>query len=134
MEEEYETVIKPGAGTERLKTILKEMSGLPEKVTDDVETDERQDIELDRLRVQVEQQKEELEGKRQDRLQRGDFSYHIFVLLWFYLICVLGIVVSVASRLANLSDTVLCMLLGTTTVNVIGIFNFVAKYLFHTKD
>ena len=33
----------------------------------------------------------------------------------------------------HLSDSVLLMLLGTTTANVIGVFNFVAKYLFN-KD
>lgn len=131
---EERLVVVPGANKELLKNIVKTISEIPEEESEAAETNERQDIELERNRVEVDNLREELEGKRQDRMQRGDFSYHIFTLLWFYLLAVLGIVIVVASGLAKLSDTVLCMLLGTTTANVIGIFNFVAKYLFHTKE
>ena len=130
MEEQKREIIDVSA----LEELLVDASSIPDDETESSETDERQDIEIEKLRVQVAQQKEELEGRRQDRLQRGDFSYHIFALLWFYLISVLGIVISVASGIAKLSDPVLITLLSTTTANVIGIFYFVAKYLFHTKE
>ena len=76
--EKQDRPIVPGANSELLRRVLAEMSGLPEVETDVAETDERQDIELDRLRMQLEDQKEDLQGKRQDRLQRKDFAIAIF--------------------------------------------------------
>lgn len=84
----------------------------------------REDIELDTLR-------EDLEGKRQDRKQRGNFAVHIFILMCIYLALVLAIVVLKGFGILSLGDTVLNVLLTTTTANVIGIFIIVAKYLFH---
>lgn len=84
----------------------------------------REDIELDTLR-------ENLEGKRQDRKQRGNFAVRIFNLMCIYLAVVLLIVTLKGFRVLDLDNTVLNVLLTTTTANVIGIFIIVAKYLFH---
>ena len=132
--EEQNRPIVPGANSELLRRVLADMSGLPEEETDVVETDERQDIELDRLRMQLEDQKEDLQGKRQDRLQRKDFAIAIFGMMWLYMFIALAIVITVGNGNLELSDTILTVLLGTTAANVIGSFNFVAKYLFHSKE
>lgn len=84
----------------------------------------KDDIELENLR-------EDLEGKRQDRLQRGNFAGRIFILMCVYLAVVLCIVVSKGLCWLLLDNTVINVLLTTTTANVIGIFIIVAKYLFH---
>ena len=84
----------------------------------------KEDLELETL-------KEELEGKRQDRKQRGNFAVCIFVLMCCYLAVVLVIIILKGIGLLSLENTVLNVLLTTTTANVIGIFIIVAKYLFH---
>lgn len=123
-----------------LKNLTEYLDELAKVPIQSAESDEQEeylnnrDISRAEALVNLSIKNEEYESKRQDRLQRGDFSYHIFSLLFLYIVSVMGIVIVVASGLAKLSDTVLCMLLGTTTANVIGIFNFVAKYLFHTKE
>lgn len=132
--EKQDRPIVPGANSELLRRVLAEMSGLPEVETDVAETDERQDIELDRLRMQLEDQKEDLQGKRQDRLQRKDFAIAIFGMMWLYMFIALAIVITVGNGNLELSDTILTVLLGTTAANIIGSFNFVAKYLFHSKE
>ena len=132
--EEQNRPIVPGANSELLRRVLAEMSGLPEEETDVAETDERQDIELDRLRMQLEDQKEDLQGKRQDRLQRKDFAIAIFGMMWLYMFIALASVITVGNGNLELSDTILTVLLGTTAANIIGSFNFVAKYLFHSKE
>ena len=48
-----------------------------------------------------------------------------------YLVIVLAIVILVGFGVIRLDNTVLNVLLTTTTANVIGIFIIVAKYLFH---
>lgn len=84
----------------------------------------KDDIKLANLR-------EDLEGKRQDRRQRGNFAGRIFILMCVYLAVVLCIVVSKGFCWLLLDNTVINVLLTTTTANVIGIFIIVAKYLFH---
>lgn len=84
----------------------------------------KEDLELETL-------KEELEGKRQDRKQRGKFAVCIFALMCCYLAVVLVIIRLKGIGLLSLENTVLNVLLTTTTANVIGIFIIVAKYLFH---
>lgn len=74
---------------------------------------------------------EELDGKRQDREQRKTFATWIFWMMCAYLVVVLGIVIANGLCRLALSDTVIVTLLSTTTANVLGIFAFVAKYLFH---
>lgn len=77
--------------------------------------------------------KEALEGQKQDRAQRKEFADMIFRFVEVYLLCVLGLLImaGVGDINFDLSDGVLIAILGTTTANVIGVFNFVAKYLFH---
>ena len=81
-------------------------------------------------------QKEKLKSQRQDRKQRKKFSFMIFYFLCAYLVTVFLILfLSGLGRLSfELADGVLITLLSTTTVNMIGIFILVVKYLFPIKD
>ena len=91
------------------------------------------DLTIEYLRTQIAKQKEEIEGLRQDREQRKVFSYVIFGFMCIYMLASLIIVILSGCKVLVLSDWVLITLLGTALANVIGIFNFVAKYLFHSK-
>ena len=81
-------------------------------------------------------QKEKLKSQGQDRKQRKKFSFMIFYFLCAYLVTVFLILfLSGLGRLSfELADGVLITLLSTTTVNMIGIFILVVKYLFPIKD
>lgn len=87
----------------------------------------REGLEIARLQ-------EELEGRKQDRKQRGGYANKIFILLCSYLGLGLIILILIGFGAMTLSDSVIIALLTTSTANVIGIFVFVAKYLFHTTE
>lgn len=91
------------------------------------------ELTIDYLRAQIDRQREEIEGLKQDREQRKIFSYVIFGFMYLYMLASLVIVYLSGRRTILLSDSVLITLLTTSLANVIGIFNFVAKYLFHPK-
>lgn len=78
---------------------------------------------------------EEVESIKQDREERKVYAGKTFNLLCVYMVCVgVLLLMSGYSESENakfhLSDPVLLAILGTTTTNVLGIFYFVANYLF----
>lgn len=87
----------------------------------------KEELELARLQ-------EELVGLKQDREQRKIFSYCLFGFMCLYMATALVIVILSGYFTILLSDTVLITLLTTTLADVIGVFAFVAKYLFHFKE
>ena len=91
------------------------------------------ELTIDYLRPQMDRQREEIEGLKQDREQRKIFSYVIFGFMCIYMLISLALVFLDGYGIIFLSDKVLITLLTTSLANVIGIFNFVAKYLFHPK-
>jgi hypothetical protein len=91
------------------------------------------ELTIDYLRAQIDRQREEIEGLKQDREQRKIFSYVIFGFMCIYMLISLALVFLDGYGIIFLSDNVLITLLTTSLANVIGIFNFVAKYLFHPK-
>lgn len=82
-------------------------------------------------RKKIERQTEEIESIKQDRKQRKIFSYVIFGFMFLYMAAAIVILWNCGRGYMELSDTILVTLLTTTLANVIGIFNFVARYLFH---
>lgn len=91
------------------------------------------ELTIDYLCAQIDRQREEIEGLKQDREQRKIFSYVIFGFMCIYMLISLALVFLDGYGIIFLSDKVLITLLTTSLANVIGIFNFVAKYLFHPK-
>ncbi len=69
---------------------------------------------------------------QQDREERKTYANRIFSLISWWLFGVFFIVLfcSIESVRISHSDAVLVALLTTTTVNVVGLFVIVAKYLF----
>ena len=84
-------------------------------------------------RKDVEKKAEEIEGLKQDREQRKIFGYCIFGFMCLYMAASLVIVFLCGYGAMILDVSVLITLLTTTLANVIGVFAFVAKYLFPNK-
>lgn len=86
--------------------------------------------------LEIENQKEDIRGKKQDREQRRVFAYHIFKFICIYMIVTMMIVLLSGWTIVcfRLDNAVLITLLSTTTANVFGLFVIVTKYLFHTKE
>ena len=109
---------------------LNTLEGEGATIFDAIETDyagKLNDIELKNLQ-------EDLNGKKQDREQRGKFAGRIFNLMCCYLGAVMIIVILKGAKVLALSDSVVNVLLTTTAANIIGIFMIVAKYLFYRQS
>lgn len=87
-------------------------------------------------RIALEDRREDLENKRQNRNQRKSYANKLFVFLCVYMALVFIVLFFCGFSLFGftLSDTVLVTLITTTTANVIGIFAFVVRYLFYSKQ
>lgn len=92
---------------------------------------EAQDVQLQFLKAKIDRLNSELKDLEQDRKERKRFSYLIFGFMCFYVIAVVVIVILSGCDVLKLSDTILVTLLTTALADVIGVFTFVAKYLFH---
>ena len=77
---------------------------------------------------------EDYYGKKQDREQRGKYSFRIFLFVCTYMVLALVILILCGCSILHLSDGAIIALLTTTTANVIGLFAVVAKYLFHPRN
>lgn len=120
--------------TDDLMRLLSDESKAKENEEERQTTLPKQDVTvltIEGLRAQIDKQKEEIEGIKQDREQRKVFSYCIFGFMCLYMSATITVVFMCGFKLIELSDRVLITLLTTALANVIGIFNFVAKYLFH---
>ena len=79
-------------------------------------------------------QDEKIKDLQQDREQRKILSYALFGFMCLYMVAALVVVFLCGFRIMYLSDTILGILLTTTLADVIGIFSFVVKYLYHSKS
>lgn len=86
---------------------------------------------IETQRQAIEQKDEEIASLKQDREQRKDFSSKIFLFMCIYMFVAIIIVFCCGFGWMKLDSSVLITLLTTTLANVIGVFTFVAKYLFH---
>lgn len=102
--------------------------------TDNEESVTLKDIEKEKSLVDLHLRREELEGRKQDRIQRKGYADKIFILLCVYLLAVMVLLYFNGFGLTNLEGPVLIAIVTTSAANVIGIFILVAKYLFHTKE
>ena len=89
---------------------------------------EKQDLE-------TAQQREVLAGLVQDRQQRKKYSQNLFVLICVWIYLIITIVFMHGCRLMpfSLTEAELVTLIGSTTINVLGLFVIVARYLFPNK-
>lgn len=112
--------------------IILDIENSPVNETPISNRDIEQEIKITELGIR----KEELEGKRQDRLQRKAYADNIFTFLCIYMIIVFVILFKHGCLFNSfeLSDSVIVALITTTTANIIGIFVFVVRYLFNTPN
>jgi hypothetical protein len=92
------------------------------------------DIRLSKDFLEEELKKLEIKSKEQDISMRKEYANKTFSLVCLYMIFVfLLIILACSTAVFNMSDNVLMVLLGTTTINVIGLFAIVMKNLFPNK-
>ena len=108
---------------------LEIIEGAADTQTEQAEVDYSRESE----KIAIEKLREELEGAKQDRIQRKEFAEKIFIAVMLYLFLTLVILIACGNYNLFLSDTVLVALLTTASANVIGILLVVVKYLFHHK-
>ena len=91
---------------------------------------------LRRAKIKNDILEESLEELKQDRGQRKDYASMIFNFMCWYLACVFFIIIINGITINNfhVDDNIILALLGTTAIEVIGTFNFVARYLFGSKS
>ncbi|HSU32797.1 MAG TPA: hypothetical protein VLJ11_16335 [Bryobacteraceae bacterium] len=90
------------------------------------------------LAVQIEKLRAELDSFEQDVAQRKQYAPRLFVLTCCWLGAVIAILLlqgfsAGTTHFFSLGNDVLIALLGTTTINVIGLLYIVAKYLFSAQ-
>ncbi|EEY84116.1 hypothetical protein HMPREF0103_0060 [Bacteroides sp. 2_1_33B] len=128
----------------KLKDLSKSLSNIKgSNDSPDVGTDEyKKEYEAELLREELKEKKlrnealaEENMGDAQDRDQRKDFADRIYFFVYVYMIFVFLILFLSGSKNSgfHLNDSVLSILLKTTTANVIGILAIVITYLFSRK-
>jgi hypothetical protein len=98
--------------------------------------------ELEKNELEIDQEKETKRlqnvALKQDIDLRKEFAWDIFYLIvaWLVLVFVLlilqGFAATICSHKFSLSDSVVLALISGTTVNVLGIFLIVVRYLFPT--
>lgn len=76
---------------------------------------------------------EEIKDLQQDREQRRKLSYWLFGFMCAYMAFALLAVFLTGFGLMGTSDKVQITLLTTALADVVGVFSFVAKYLYHNK-
>lgn len=114
-----------------LKDLLNRLGSISDEKSENIEdafASSKETIELALMN-------EELESKKQDRRQRGEFSRKIYWTIVGYMVVVLCVLCATgAGWLCFSSPAIMITLLSTTTANVIGLFVIVTKYLFHTSS
>lgn len=117
-----------------LETLRKD--GKISKEDPDAEEQMASSIEVKTQTEEYNRLKEDVESIKQDREERKVYASKTFDFLCVYMICVGLLLFMSGSTTASLqlSDSVLIVILGTTTTNVLGIFYFVANYLFPKRN
>lgn len=122
---------------EKLMALLSDESKIKEE-TEEIRTklpkENPDTLMADFQRMKIEQLKEDIESLKQDREQRKRFSRYIFIFMCCYMSVSLVAVFLKGFGITDLSDGVIISLMTTSLASVIGIFNFVAKYLFHPRN
>jgi hypothetical protein len=72
----------------------------------------------------------ELKSYEQDFTERRKYTFRIFTLLCIFLAASIIVVIVSGTGLLKLESTVLIALLGSTSIDVIGLFAIVTNYLF----
>ena len=102
---------------------------LPDNVYNADESDWKYQ-EFEKKKQEVERAKQEVERIKSNTEERKKMAKWVKYVIPSWLGITAGIISSVGMELFELSEVVLCTLLGTTTVNVLGLGYIVLKGLF----
>lgn len=106
--------------------------------TPDRETAEEVGVLDAEQRIELARKTAEVDGLKLDLRQRKEYANKIFYLIVAWLIVLLGVLLLQGFGKTDdgfsLSDSVLLAFIGGTTVNVLGIFVIVAKYIFRISS
>lgn len=119
-------------GEDSLSRIVE--ASAPVELDDALYLAEAQEFEDEAAALRLEDRRELLKGKKQDRRERKRYADLVFRLVCWWLLGVSGLVVSAGLDKLALAEPVLMTLVGSTTASVVAIFVVVAKYLFPVRD
>lgn len=102
------------------------------KIADDANNSD----DASKKRAQAETKGIELDNveKAENILQRGIYSKCLFFVLVLWLIAILTVFILIGFGTLHYGDNVIIAFITTTTINVIGIYLIVARYLFPSKS
>lgn len=85
--------------------------------------------------IDEDERRERLRGLKQDTDERKRYANKLFIFLCVYMGLVFVVLLLNGFPFAHffMSDSVTITLISTTTANIIAVFAFVVKYLFHYK-
>jgi hypothetical protein len=106
----------------------------PVALDDELYLAEAQEFEDEAAALRLEDRRELLKGKKQDRRERKRYADLVFRLVCWWLLGVSGLVVFSGLDELALEEPVLVTLVGSTTASIVAIFVVVAKYLFPAHD
>jgi hypothetical protein len=91
---------------------------------------EAQEFEDGAEALRLEDRRELLKGRKQDRRERKRYAELVFRLVCWWLLGVMALVYCSGLDAIRLDETVLMTIVGGTTASVVAILAVVAKYLF----
>lgn len=96
------------------------------------ELDLATDLNEYKLQYQIDALKQANQESADNHRLRTEFAHNLFLLVCTWLICVIAAVLMVGFKFLGfyLADNVLIVFITTTTINVLGLFVIVAKWLF----
>ncbi len=117
-----------------LDAITAGADGVASDTPDAITLAEKQIYTAERRAIELARKTAEVDGLKLDLKQRKEYANKIFYLIVVWLIVLLGVLLLQGFGKTDdgfsLSDSVLLAFIGGTTVNVLGIFVIVAKYIF----
>ena len=114
---------------ESLRQIIE--TELPDDADDEGEyLAEAQEFEEGAEALRLEDRRELLKGRKQDRRERKRYAELVFRLVCWWLVGVIALVCCSGLGALELGEMVLVTIVGSTTASVVAIFVVVAKYLF----
>ena len=115
---------------------ISDLVHIDDREPEDIEPEVQQATEEERQYLENEKLRVEIDSLDQDRIERKTYAGRVFwlVVAWLSSIGIILLLQGFGFKQFQLSDSVLLMLIGTTTGSVVGIFLIIANYLFPRRQ
>lgn len=110
------------------------ISPIPNKKPDEKSKLEDEDLARQQQKNELKKQEILLGALSEDIGARKKYAKGIFILVICWFTIILGLIVLDGLYMMTISDNVIIALIGGTTLNVVGLFHFVLKYIYHTPE